>query len=196
MNYEVDLKLINNYNTHKVSVSNAALLVIDMQETFRSDGDLISHKQIENVKYLISFAKQNKMPVIFVRHNDSSSDSQNIINWWGNKLEKGSKSWEIISDIDTTGCTIIDKSQYSAFYNTNLNDILKEKLIDSVIISGLMTNICCETSARDAFMKGYNVIFVNDATSTINEDLHLSAIKNISFGCGIVVNTHDINNFL
>lgn len=194
MNYEVNLEQINDYNTHKsdINIQHAALLVIEMQETFRSDLKLISNKQINNVSSLIKFAESNKMPIIFVRHNDSSNTSENMIKWWGDKLEYGSKAWEIIPEYDVTGKIVIDKSQYSAFYNTNLDAILKAKNITDVVISGLMTNCCCETAARDAFMRGYNVFFVNDATATINADLHLSAVKNIAFGFGSVVNTCDL----
>ena len=195
MNYEIDINSIQEYNNRNqiFDGSKTALIVIEMQETFRSDMGLMSDKQIDNVKSLISFANDNKMPIIFVRHNDSSENSQNMINWWGDKLEKGSSGWEIIPEFDTSNYEVIDKSQYSAFYDTNLDKILQEKLINNVIICGLMTNCCCETAARDAFMRGYNVIFVNDATATINADLHLSAIKNISFGFGSVINTQDIN---
>lgn len=195
MNYEVSLDLIKDYNVHnkQFETNKSALIVIEMQETFRTDMGLISDKQINNVKSLISFAESYQMPIIFVRHNDSSETSQNMINWWGEKLEKGSDSWKIIAELDTYKHIIIDKSQYSAFYGTNLDHILKAKSVDTVILCGLMTNCCCETAARDAFMRGYNIVFVNDATSTINADLHLSAIKNISFGFGCVVDTNHIN---
>jgi nicotinamidase-related amidase len=198
MNYNVDLNLINDYNTHKqqINANSSALLVIEMQEVFRSEMGLISNKRIQNVQHLISFANKNQMPVILVRHNDSSESSNNMINWWGDKLEKGSQLWEIIPEIDTTNCIIIDKSQYSAFYGTNLDNILKSRSINSVVICGLMTNCCCETAARDAFMLGYNVVFVNDATATINDDLHLSAIKNISFGFGSVINSSSISEVI
>lgn len=195
MKYEVNLDLISEYNVRNQQFDSkkSALIVIEMQETFRTDMEMISDKQIKNVQSLIEFAENNQMPIIFVRHNDSSDNSQNMIDWWGDKLEKGSKAWEIIPELDTSKHIIIDKSQYSAFYNTNLDDILKERSIDNVIICGLMTNCCCETAARDAFMRGYNVVFVNDATATLNADLHLSAIKNISFGFGSVVDTKDVN---
>lgn len=195
MQYEVNLDLIKEYNVRNQQFDSkkSALIVIEMQETFRTDMEMISDKQIKNVQSLIAFAESNNMPVIFVRHNDSSEKSQNMIDWWGDKLEKGSKVWEIIPELDTSKHIIIDKSQYSAFYGTNLDDILKERSIENVIICGLMTNCCCETAARDAFMRGYNVVFVNDATATLNADLHLSAIKNISFGFGSVIDTKDIN---
>lgn len=194
MNYEVNLDQIKDYNVHDnvLDTKHAALLVIEMQETFRSDMPMISNKQIENVQKLINFAESKNMPIFFVRHNDSSENSQNMISWWGDKLEKGSAGWQILPEINTDGHTIIDKSQYSSFFGTKLDEFLKSKNIKDVIVSGLMTNCCCETAARDAFQRGYNVFFVNDATATINEDLHLAAIKNISFGFGRVLDTKDL----
>jgi nicotinamidase-related amidase len=191
MNYDIDLKDIEVYNTHKrqLNTKQAALLVIEMQETFRTDMGLISKKQIYNVQELIKFAEIHSMPIIVVRHNDSSANSENMITWWGDKLEMGAPNWEIIPEIDCTGKTIIDKSQYSSFYQTDLDAILKRNNISDLIICGLMTNCCCETAARDAFMRGYHVFFINDATATINQDLHLAAIKNIAFGFGTVLNT-------
>ena len=195
MNYEINLDDIQEYNTHKsqLNTAKAALLVIEMQETFRSDAQMISDKQISNVQSLIDFANLKKIKTIYVRHNDSSDTSQHMIDWWGgDKLEKGSAGWQIIPELDTTNQLIIDKSQYSAFCGTDLDQILKSNHITDVIICGVMTNCCCETAARDAFMRGYNVFFVNDATGTINKELHMAAIKNLAFGFAQVINTQDL----
>lgn len=194
MKYDINLELIKEYNTRDIQLNmdKAALVVIEMQETFRTDMELISDKQINNVTSLVKFAEDKDMPIIFVRHNDSSKDSQNMVNWWGEALEQYSDGWQIIPEIDVKEHIIIDKSQYSAFYGTELDSILRSKGIKDIIICGLMTNCCCETAARDAFMHGYNVFFINDATATINADLHLSAIKNISFGFGKVLDTTDV----
>ncbi len=62
-------------------------------------------------------------------------------------------------------------------FKTDLDNILKENQIKDVIIVGVMTNCCGETTARDAFMYGYKVFFISDATATANEDLHLWALK-------------------
>jgi nicotinamidase-related amidase len=195
VNYNINLDDIKEYNTHNNTFNkkSAALLVIEMQEIFRSTMGLISEKQISNVKELINFSNQHNIEVIYVRHNDSSQDSQHMIQWWcGDKIEYGSDGWQIIKELDATNKIIIDKSQYSAFFNTNLDEILKSKNITDIIITGVMTNCCCETAARDAFMRGYNVFFINDATATINEELHLAAIKNLAFGFANISNTGDL----
>jgi isochorismate hydrolase len=195
MHYEINLNNILEYNTHvqKLNKNTTALIIIEMQEVFRSTIELISVEQINNIKSLIKFAEENSIEIIYVRHNDSSHDSKHMIQWWGgDKIDYGSKEWQIIKELDTKNNLIIDKNQYSAFYNTNLNEILQSKGLTDVIITGVMANCCCETSARDAFMRGYNVFFVNDATATINQDLHLATIKNLSFGFAYIVNTNDL----
>ena len=192
MNYDINLNEISSYNTHKqiLNTQKSALLIIEMQNVFK--GEIISEKQLRNVQQLIHFADNNQIKKIFVQHNDSAVTSSNIINWWaGDQIVKGSKEWCIMDEFDLEGETIIDKNQYSAFYSTNLDAILKEHQISEVIICGVMTNCCCETTARDAFMRGYQVFFVSDATGTVNSELHLAAIKNISFGFASVLDTAD-----
>jgi nicotinamidase-related amidase len=118
-----------------------------------------------------------------------------MVDWWdGDKMERDSASWQIIDRFNTSNKIIIDKNQYSAFFKTNLDALLKEENIKDVIVTGVMTNCCCETTARDAFMHGYRVFFINDATTTTNEELHLATLKNLSFGFARVQNTQDIIN--
>ena len=192
MHYEVSLDQIADINTHRKALNkqHAALVIIEMQNIF--SGEIISDKQISHVKQLIAFADQYHIKKIFVRHNDSSQTSENMIQWWGgDQIVKGSQEWQIMSEFDLSNAEVVDKSQYSAFYQTNLDEILKECQIEDVIICGVMTNCCCETTTRDAFMHGYNVFFVSDATATVSADLHLAAIKNIAFGFAQVINTQE-----
>jgi isochorismate hydrolase len=78
--------------------------------------------------------------------------------------------------------TILPKKRYSAFYETDLDSILRSKGIQDLIISGVMTNLCCETTARDAFMRDYRVFFLIDGTATGKDDHHLATLKNLGFG--------------
>ena len=79
----------------------------------------------------------------------------------------------------------IEKTQYDAFYQTALEDLLKEKGITQVVITGVMTHLCCETTARSAFMRGFTVFFPIDGTATYNEDFHRSTLLNLSHGFAI-----------
>ena len=195
MKYIVDLNTIKEYNTHHCTVqpTRAALLVMDMQNVFLNEPAIITENQINNINSIIAVAEKVGVKIIYVRHNDDAELSQTIVDWWGgDKIEKGSDGWQIISEFDTTGKTIVDKNQYSAFFKTHLDDILKKENIKDMIITGVMTNCCCETTARDAFMHGYRVFFMNDATATSSEELHLATLKNLSFGFAYVQNTQEL----
>jgi len=195
MNYTIDLTEIEEYNTHKanIDIKNAALLVIEMQNVFKSDMEIISDNQVSNIKNIIDWSEKCGAKVIYVRHNDSSPLSQPLINWWnGDKIEYGSEGWQIIEGFNTTGKTIIDKNQYSAFFETNLDNLLKSQSIKDIIVTGVMANCCCETTARDAFMRGYRVFFISDATATTCKDLHLATLKNLSFGFACIKSSHDL----
>lgn len=194
MNYTIDLKEISEYNTHQfdINTKEAALVVIEMQNVFKTDMGIISDNQINNIQSIINVFEKAGAQVIYVRHNDSSEISKSMIDWWGDKIEYGSEGWQMIDGFDITGKTVIDKNQYSAFFGTDLDNILKSNKIKDVVITGVMANCCCETTARDAFMRGYRVFLINDATATINKDLHLSALKNLSFGFACIKNTQDV----
>jgi ureidoacrylate peracid hydrolase len=73
---------------------------------------------------------------------------------------------------------VIDKYRYSAFLpvSCQLDRELRAAGIDTVIISGTVTDVCCESSARDAHMLGYEVIFVADATATADDAAHNGAL--------------------
>ena len=77
---------------------------------------------------------------------------------------------------------VLPKKRYSAFYDTNLEKILRSRRIQDLIISGVMTNLCCETTARDAFMGDYRLFFLIDGTATGRDYHHLPTLKNLGFG--------------
>ncbi len=195
MNYIVNLEQIEEYNTRKLIVSpkRSALLIIEMQNVFLYESKMISEKQLYNIKTIIEASEKAGGHIIYVRHNDNAQISKSMVDWWeGDKIDYGSDGWKIIDGFDTTDKIVIDKNQYSAFFQTELHKILQANNIEDVIIVGVMTNCCCETTAREAFMYGYRVFFISDATSTVNEELHLAALKNLSFGFACIQDTKDI----
>jgi len=76
--------------------------------------------------------------------------------------------------------------------STGLDDILKSRGIEEIIITGVMTNCCCEPTARDAFMRDYRVFFVSDATARVNEELHLATLKNLAHVFAHVLDTESL----
>ena len=82
----------------------------------------------------------------------------------------------------TTVGIVLSKHQYDAFYESNLESILGENEITDVVISGVMTHLCCETTARSAFVRGFQVWFTVDGTATYNREFHKATLVNLSHG--------------
>ncbi|KAI1707637.1 isochorismatase family domain-containing protein [Ditylenchus destructor] len=169
-----------------IDVSHAALLVIDMQEFFHDTGS----KVLANINSTIAECRSSEVPIIFTQHGHKYGklDSGVLLEFWGSTIHVGSREWKFISGLDVKNDDInIEKSRYDAFYGTILNDILRRLKVDTVIISGVMTNMCCETTARSAFCHDYRVIFLSDGCATSSEALHNATLMNIEIAFGKVI---------
>jgi bifunctional isochorismate lyase / aryl carrier protein len=177
------------------SIKNTALLVLDMQKYFLEKE---SHAYIPssgailgNVNELINIFSVHRQPVVYTRHIDSEAEGLMGF-WWGNLLVGKNPYSALSSDIIDTAGKIIIKNQYDAFYKTDLEEYLIHKNIKNVVICGVVTHLCCEHTARSAFIRGYNVIFPVDATATQNLAYHLSTAANLSHGYASVVLCSDV----
>lgn len=164
---------------------NSALLVLDMQNFFldeRSHAFLPSAETIiQNINDLIDAFESKRLPVIYTRHANTAENANLMNKRWRDILEIDSPLSEIDCRIQKAKYSdTIVKSQYDAFYNTELENLLISKKIDNLVLCGVMTHICVETTARSAFMRGFENFVVVDGVATYNYDLHLSALKTIS----------------
>lgn len=87
---------------------------------------------------------------------------------------------------------VIFKHRYSAFYNTDLDTVLRCLKVEDIVIAGIMTNMCCESTARDAYYRDYRVFFLADATGSINEEMHVASLLNLAFGFASVTKVDTI----
>lgn len=185
------LERIRPYNQHdmRLNVAASALLVIDMQEffldaaspTFTSGGLAI----LPNVKRLIDAYRQANRPVIFTQHVHHPDDLDSGIMdwWWKGKCIEGSPESEIHADLTPSpGDKIVAKHRYSGFYNTDLETVLRCLKVEDIVVSGIMTNLCCESTARDAYYRDYRVFFLADGTGSVSEEMHLASLLNLAFG--------------
>ena len=188
---QVWLERIKPYNQHemRLNASRSALLVVDMQQffldpaspTFTCGGPAI----LPAVKRLIDAFRSQHRPVIFTQHvhHPDGSDAGIMKWWWDGMCIEGSPESEIHPDIaPLPGEKVIPKHRYSAFYNTDLETVLRCLQIEDVVIAGVMTNMCCESTARDAYYRDYRVFLPADATGSINEEMHLASLFNLAFG--------------
>src|SRR6266850_1651340 len=100
---------------------------------------------------------------------------------------------DIIDEIyPEPGDPIVDKFGYGAFHNTNLDDLLKARHVESVLVTGTVTQICVEETARESFKRGYRTTVVSDAVSTYAPDLQAAVLKNFAHKFGWVSTAKDV----
>ena len=173
----------------KIDKDSVALLVIDMQRHFCDRGssffvpksDVLAEKLRDLVE---SFGSCNR-PIIFTRHIDSDKEGNLMLRWWSEKIREDDPMSEVVDTLDVSKGTTVIKHQYDGFLNTDLEDILRRKNVRQVVICGVLTNLCCETTARSAFMRGFEVYFVEDGTATFSKEMHEAALLNLSYGFAI-----------
>ncbi len=168
-----------------------ALLVIDLQNYFSR----IIQPVLENILRVIQSCRQRGIPILFTQHGHihPESDGGELIDWWGEVIVRGTEDWRLIREVKVEpGEIILPKKHYSAFLETELNSMLQSKGIKDLIISGVMTNLCCETTARDAFMRNYRVFFLIDGTATGRSDHHLATLKNLGYGFAYLLTCQDL----
>lgn len=173
-----------------------ALLVIDVQNEYFTGKLKVTYPSpsdsLNNILKVMDYAKENNMIIIVVQHTSFS----------GETFIKGTNEWEIHPEILKKHYDyIIEKNKPSSFHKTNLEEILKKENIEGVVISGYMTQMCCDTTARVAFHKDYAVEFLSDATGTIDvknyvgtissKELHNAALIAQSLGFSKVLSSEE-----
>lgn len=192
---------ISPFNTHTMHLNRnkTALLVIDMQRffldpaspSFTCGGLAILPKLVK----LIHGFRQACRPVVFTRHvhHPNNLDAGIMGWWWQGMCLEGSPESEIHQDLSPqSNEKVIFKHRYSAFYNTDLETVLRCLQVEDIVITGLMTNMCCESTARDAYYRDYRVFFLSDGTGSISEEMHVASLLNLAFGFSWVTDVDTI----
>jgi ureidoacrylate peracid hydrolase len=115
------------------------------------------------------------------------------------ELTPGAHGFELHADLDVQPeDEIVVKRRYSAFIqgSSDIDRRLREAGIDTVIIVGTLTNVCCESSARDAMMLNYKLVFVSDANAALTDDEHNATLGSILRVFGDVASTDDVIQLL
>ena len=183
----------------------SALIVIDMQNDFVREGAIMevpeARRQIPRIKKLIDCCREMKVPVIYTMQVvDPVLCPLEVIKIPFLKnagMREGTEGVEIINELaPQPGDIIIKKRRFSAFYNTELelvlNNIRGQGQVDTLIICGTVTNICCESTVRDAFFRDYKVVFGSDINSALDEDAHNATLRNVKQIFGRVMDCESI----
>ncbi|KMZ62130.1 Peroxyureidoacrylate/ureidoacrylate amidohydrolase RutB [Zostera marina] len=168
----------------EVNPSKCALIVIDIQSRFRSTSATI----LQTVNRTISLCRSVNIPVIFIRHVDDPNYTL-LGELWGNDIRfMEVPNNDFLPDLSIKNDDmVLEKYTYSCFQGTALEAKLKEMEVEEVIITGVQTNMCCETTGREAFVKGFRVFFSTDATATFTDQLQDATLTNMAFAFAYLV---------
>ncbi|WP_230251181.1 cysteine hydrolase family protein [Rhodopirellula halodulae] len=139
------------------------MLVVDVQMEYFDGALPIRHPvgHLESILEVMDRAQEAKVPTVVIRHHQPDPDSP--------VFRKDSDMWQLHSEVESRPRDVlIDKTLPGSFTNTDLDKFLKDNEVDTVTIAGYMTQVCCDTTARQAMHRGYQVEFLNDATGTLD----------------------------
>ena len=185
----------------------SALLIIDMQNAFLEPGAMLEAPMgrdiITRLARLIDVCRELCVPVIWVRLDSSAPYGGLLLEKYPSLREqqvlyKGTHSFELFSDMPAPleNEFHIVKHKYDAFHRTDLDTLLRNIGADTVIITGVTTNCCCESTARSAFEHDYKVAFTSDATAAFEERLHEATLGTVRELFGRVVTVAEVINEL
>ncbi|WP_241833291.1 cysteine hydrolase family protein [Streptomyces caatingaensis] len=180
----------------------SALLVIDMQDEFVRPGWSpywvpAATRMVPRLRRLVEHCRALDVPVIWtvfddthlgldrphalrhMPHADTEWRRPGPAEVWG---ESGFRSDEVL----------IRKPSYGAFYDTPLDTVLRNLGRDTVVITGTLTNYCCGTTARQAYERGYHVVFGSDTTATDDESRQEPELAVLRKGFALVLSADEI----
>ena len=189
------LERIRPFNRHRLRLKAAAsaLLVVDMQKFFLDPASPTftpgCPSILPSVKRLVAAFRRAGRPVVFTRHvhHPAGLDGGIMDWWWEGKCLEGSEESEVHPALaPAAGEKVVFKHRYSAFYNTDLETVLRCLKVEDLVVAGVMTNLCCESTARDAYFRDFRVFFPADGTGSVSEEMHLASLLNLAFGFAYV----------
>ena len=184
----------------------SALIVVDVQNDYIHPDGVFAKKglvnseiyaMMPNLQRLIQSARSQSVPVIFIQttHQDETdsevwlSHSGGVVNPCCRRGTWGAEFYEVEPQ---PGDIIVNKHRYSAFVNTRLDTVLRTLKIDTAIIAGIMTNVCVESTARDAYSRDYFVVLVEDCCAASTRAEHEMTMHNAEQCFGIVASREQI----
>lgn len=168
------------YCFDRIDPLKTAMIVVDMQNDFVAEGALLQSGQaaqmVAKLAGTLKFCREQGIRVVYTAHvhRADGCDMGLYDDLYPPIAERvalvdGTKGVEIFAELaPAAGEHVIKKHRYSGFFATDLDLILREWGVDSVVISGTTTENCCHATARDAMFRNYRVAFLSDATGTFD----------------------------
>lgn len=194
-----------------VDPSHTALIVIDMQNDFcHEDGSLnkakdslplhthtLIQEMTPNLVRAIDVARQVGCKVIFIRSEYTEwSNSRNWINRGNGRALRicapgtWGVDWYEVSPAE--GDLVMTKHRYSAFVGTPMELVLRAQGIQTVLVTGVTTNVCVESTARDAFMRDFHTVVIGDCAATYSHEVQQASLHNVRTHFGYVLQSREL----
>ncbi len=194
-----DSALIQPFETvgWKLRPGRTVVVVIDAQNDFLHEdgwyaqsGVDISHMQrvIEPTKTLLAAARAKRIPIVWTRHGSRGTEDAGLFLELRPFLKEGGLrigtwGYEVLAELNPRGDDIyIEKNRLSAFYQTNLELVLRSLDADTVLFTGVLTNQCVAATSKDANFRDFRPIVVENCTGTTLPHLHDPAIEMMRVG--------------
>lgn len=192
----------------RLKPAHSAVLVIDMQNDFCAEAGYVEkvvgkdvsacRAVVPKVMALVEAARAQGVPVYWIKANydpDRLPEGMRV-----KQQEKssvvccGTGSWggEFYGVSAAPGEAVIEKSSYSAFAGTEVERQLRERGIRTIVFAGVQTNVCVESSLRDAVCKGFYAVLASDCVASHTPPLHEATLKNVQFLFGDVMDRQAI----
>lgn len=180
-----------------------ALLIIDCQKFF---APMLNKQTKTQILTLLNHFMSTNHPVIVTQHGHPPSDLEGppyrnqLVRKWGvdGSIHRHSRDWELIPEMaqeiksDPSRVTTVQKNTYDAFIGTELESVLTERGVERVVVCGVMTDCCVDTTARGSFNRGWETWVVEDACASANRKQHESGLAGFEFGFGEVLKVRDV----
>ncbi len=185
-----------------------ALVVVDMQNAFMLPGVahspcLMAQEIVPNINKLAQGVREAGGTVVWIQTLYTDDTLENWSTLYGmlgpNSTERrakalagGSKGYELWPDLNVKPeDLIVVKNRYSAFIqgSSNLEKVLRERGIDTVLITGTVTNVCCESTARDAMMLNFKTVMITDGNAAVTDDDHNASLIGFYLIFGDIMST-------
>ena len=185
-----------------------ALVVVDMQNAFMLPGVahspcLMAQEIVPNINRLAQGVRETGGTVVWIQTlytDDTLENWSSLYDMLGvqgtekraRALAGGSKGYELWPDLEVKPeDLIVAKNRYSAFIqgSSNLEQVLRERGIDTVLITGTVTNVCCESTARDAMMLNFKTVMITDGNAAVTDDDHNASLVGFYLIFGDIMST-------
>jgi ureidoacrylate peracid hydrolase len=200
----------------KVDSAHAALIVVDVQNDFCADEGFFGSEgydlrqikaAVPRIGNLINQARAAGVKVIFIRSiydphhlNDPMRERNQRRGLGKSRCTTGAWGTEFFQVGPIAGEPVVTKHRYSAFQGTDLHIILRSWSIRTLIMTGVTTNVCVESTCREGYFLDHYIVLVGDCAATTNEDrkdltsddIHRWTLTNIELTFGVVANSNDL----